>query len=83
MDKHMTEKAYEIMKLAAQVSTTTKADVFVEYSGHVDLLTVRIHPEGFEGDNFKYDFYGNQFDAVSEAKLDDIIDKLRKMLEVA
>lgn len=82
MDKHMTEKAYEIMKLAAQVSTTTKADVFVEYSGHVDLLTVRIHPEGYEGDNYKYDFYGDHFDAVSEAKLDDIIGKLREMLEV-
>lgn len=83
MDKHMTEKAYEIMRLAAQVSTTTKADVFVEYSGHVDLLTVRIHPEGYEGDNYKYDFYGDRFDAVSEAKLDDIIGKLRDMLEVA
>lgn len=83
MDKHMTEKAYEIMRLAAQVSTTTKADVFVEYSGHVDLLTVRIHPEGYEGDSYKYDFYGDHFDAVSEAKLDDIIGKLREMLEVA
>ena len=82
MDKHITDKAYEILKLAAQVSTTTKADVFVEYSGHVDLLKIRIHPEGYEGDCFKYEFYGDQFYAVSEAKLDDIIGKLRKMLEV-
>lgn len=81
MDKYMTDKAYEIMKLAAQVSKTTKADVFVEYSGHVDLLTVRIHPEGYEGDSFRYDFYGEQFDSVSEAKFDDIIGKLRKMLD--
>lgn len=83
MDKHMTDKAYEIMKLAAQVSTTTTADVFVEYSGHVDQLAVRIHPDGFEGDCYKYEFYGSQFDRVSEEKLDDIISKLRVMLEVS
>jgi hypothetical protein len=80
MDKFI-DKFFDVLKLAALVSNTTKADAFVEYSGHVDLLSIRIYPEGYECDGYKYDFYGNQFDSVSEAKLDDAIGKMTALLD--
>lgn len=80
MDKFI-DKFFDVLKLAALVSNTTKADVFVEYAGHVDLLNIRIYPEGYECDGYKYDFYGDQFDSVSEEKLNDAIDKMTALLD--
>ena len=47
MNKKM-QLVLDIMQLAVEISENTKADVFVEYSGHVDQLSVRIYKGGWE-----------------------------------
>ena len=45
MDKKM-QLVLDIMQLAVEISKNTKADVFVNYSGIVDQLSVRIYEDG-------------------------------------
>lgn len=47
MNKKM-QLVLDIMKLGVEISKNTTTDVFVEYSGHVDLLCVRICAGGWE-----------------------------------
>ena len=49
MDKYR-DKVLTIVALAMEASATTKADVFVRYSGHIDALDVDIHPNGWRKD---------------------------------
>ena len=46
MDKKM-QLVLDIMQLAVEISKNTKADVFVNYSGHVDCFDVRIYDCGW------------------------------------
>lgn len=41
----------DIQILSIQVSTTTKADVFLNYSGHVNLLEISCYKDGWNKDN--------------------------------
>ena len=44
----------DIMRLGVEISQNTTTDVFVEYSGHVDQLSVRIYESGWEKDKEHY-----------------------------
>lgn len=44
----------DIQILSIQVSTTTKADVFLRYSGHVNLLEISYHKDGWSEDKEEY-----------------------------
>ena len=46
MNKKM-QLVLDIMQLAVEISKNTKADVFVNYSGHVDWFDVRIYDCGW------------------------------------
>ena len=47
MNKKM-QLVLDIMQLGVEISQNTTTDVFVEYSGHVDSLSVRIYDDGWE-----------------------------------
>jgi uncharacterized protein (DUF849 family) len=47
----------DIMQLGVEISKNTKTDVFVEYSGHVDQLSVRIYDDGWKKSMEPYDRY--------------------------
>ena len=47
----------DIMQLAVEISENTKTDVFVEYAGHVDQLSVRIYEYGWRKGKEHYDRY--------------------------
>lgn len=44
------EAIAELFKLAREINQTKKATVFVNYSGHVDLLEVRVWRGNWDGD---------------------------------
>ena len=56
MDKKM-QLVLDIMKLGVEISKNTTTDVFVEYSGHVDSLCVRIYAGGWEDGKEHYGGY--------------------------
>ena len=45
MNKKM-QLVLDIMQLGVEITENTEADVFVNYSGHVDQLSVRIYEDG-------------------------------------
>ena len=51
----------DIMRLGVEISQNTTTDVFVEYSGHVDQLSVRIYESGWEKgvEHYSRDIYLN------------------------
>jgi len=52
-----TELLAEISALSAEISTTTKADVFTTYYGHTNSLTVSIEPKGWLNPDDAHDRY--------------------------
>ena len=54
MDKKM-KLVLDIMQLGVEISKNTKTDVFVNYAGHVDQLSIRIYEDGWENSNEHYD----------------------------
>ena len=70
------DKLGRIIKLAHEISETKIADVFVDYSGHVKLLGVRVFIKGWsktEHPSKRFMFY---LDDESSNKLDDVLDLL-------
>ena len=68
----------DIMQLGIELSKNTKADVFVEYSGHVDLLSVRIYAGGWEKGVEHYDRYV-YLDIKPDRSKEDIIETLEEI----
>jgi len=68
----------DIMRLGVEISQNTTTDVFVDYSGHVDQLEVRIYESGWEKDKEHYskDIYLNIADYRTE---EDIIETLEEI----
>jgi hypothetical protein len=60
MNKKM-QLVLDIMQLGVEISQNTTTDVFVEYSGHVDQLSVRIYEDGWKKNKKHYskDIYLN------------------------
>ena len=38
----------KLTSLAYKVTNTTNADVFIDYSGHVNYITVRVYKDGWD-----------------------------------
>ena len=68
----------DIMRLGVEISKNTKTDVFVEYSGHVDLLSVRIYEDGWEKDKEHYskDIYLNIADYRTEEDITETLEEI-------
>lgn len=78
MDKKM-QLVLDIMQLGVEISKNTKTDVFVDYSGHVDLLNVRIYADGWEKDE-KFYFYKNIYLNITDHRTEeDIIETLEEI----
>lgn len=68
----------DIMRLGVEISENTKTDVFVEYSGHVDLLRVLIFVDGWEKDKEYYsrDVYLNETEHRTEEDIIEILEEI-------
>lgn len=56
MNKKM-QLVLDIMQLGVEISQNTTTDVFVEYAGHVDQLSVRIYKSDWKKGVEHYDRY--------------------------
>jgi hypothetical protein len=72
-----------ILKLAIEITNNTKADVFVEYSGHINCISIRAYWQGWiENTDWDYavevyfDIYSEE---VCEKQLQGIINKLEEV----
>lgn len=72
----------EILALAIDITNNTEADVFVDYSGHVNSLYVKVFLKGWTPEYLKHDLYKILYlnrDVVNE--LQEIIDYLKEIKE--
>lgn len=72
----MEELIQEIILKAYKISTETKADVFVDYSGHVNSICIYLYKNGWQ-QSFDWDF---RIDFVLEPQ-SDAIAKLKLVLQ--
>lgn len=78
MDKKM-QLVLDIMRLGVEISKNTEADVFVNYSGHVDLLSVMIFYSGWSDGrsaDYKKEIY---LDVAKRRTEEDIIETLSEI----
>ena len=71
-----------ITELAIDITNNTEADVFVDYSGHVNSLYVKVFLKGWTPEYLKHDLYKILYlerDNVNE--LQEIIDYLKAIKE--
>ena len=90
MKKEIKEKVMKIMDLALEINSREKNTVFVDFSGHTNEICVHAYENGWEhwvktGEgrkklNESY-LYLDSDDCVK--KLDNLIEKLKKMKEAA
>lgn len=50
--QELLNKIAEITKLAVYITSETDADVFIDYSGHVDDFEITIYPDGWRRGGF-------------------------------
>ena len=83
LNKEIKEKILKIMELGLEVNSREKNIVFVNYSGHCDVLELRIHSEGWKqgkGANFFRDVYlATLSQREAEQNLDGIIKELEEL----
>ena len=90
MKKEIKRKIFEIMNLALEINSREKNTIFVEYFGHTNEICAKVYEKGWEywrenGEGRKklsesY-LYLDKDDCVE--KLDNLIEKLKKMKEAA
>ena len=82
MNKKM-QLVLDIMKLAVEISKNTEADVFVDYSGHVDQLSVRIYKGGWEKgkEHYRKDIYLNTKAYQTEEYIIETLEEIYAELE--
>jgi hypothetical protein len=78
MDKIM-KLVLDIMQLGIEISKNTTTDVFVNYSGHVDLLEVYLYKDGWEEDKERYYSENIYLDKAGYQSEDGIIETLQKI----
>ena len=72
----------EILELAIDITNNTKADVFVDYSGHINGLSVKVLLEGWKPEYEKLDFNKILYlDRDNVNELQEIIDYLKAIKE--
>lgn len=70
-----------ILKLAIEITNNTKADVFVDYSGHVNSISIRAYLQGWgveRNTDYSKDIYFNVF---SENECEKELQETIKILE--
>jgi len=73
----------KIFELAQKISTERKADVFVDYNGHINGMSIRIYREGWRKDNVAdhwFRFLIDNFDE-DEIKPSYVISFLQEILD--
>ena len=77
MNKKM-QLVLDIMQLGVEISKNTKTDVFVEYIGHVDQLSVRIYEDGWENskEHYSKDIYLNTKAYQTEEYIIEILEEI-------
>lgn len=76
------EQVREILTLAIDITNNTEADVFVDYSGHINGLSVRVFLKGWKPEYDKYDFNKILYlDRDNVNELQEIIDYLKEIKE--
>lgn len=77
MNKKM-QLVLDIMQLGVEISKNTKTDVFVSYSGHVDLLSIRIYESGWgKGkEHYDADVYLNETEDRTEEDIIDVLEEI-------
>ena len=72
-----------ILKLAIEITNNTKATVFVEYSGHINCISIRAYWQGWTSNtdcDYKVDVYFDIYsEDVLEKQLQGIINKLEEV----
>lgn len=48
MNRNINQLVGEIVSLAVLITSNTKADVFINYSAHCDVLNIAIHSDGWK-----------------------------------
>ena len=78
MNKKM-KLVLDIMQLGVEISKNTKADVFVNYSGHVDQLNIMVFYRGWsDGRNadYKKDIYLNTTEYRTKEDIIDVLEEI-------
>ena len=78
MDKKM-QLVLDIMQLGVEISKNTKADVFINYSGHVDSLDIMIFHGGWSDGrsaDYKKDIYLNTKSYRTEEDIIDVLEEI-------
>ncbi len=79
MNKKM-QLVLDILQLAVEISKNTKTDVFVSYSGHVDLLDIwvlyRGWSDGRSADNYKKSIYLDTTNTRSEETIIETLNEI-------
>lgn len=82
MQKTITKKIEKIICLGVEISFLKIHDVFVDYSGHVNLIDVRIYLGGWRNNENADLIYRAYLDSESGIKmLDTITKKLKELKE--
>ena len=73
----------DIMQLGVEISQNTTTDVFVEYIGHVDQLSVRIYKGGWEKgkEHYSKDIYLNTKAYQTEEYIIETLEEIHAELE--
>ena len=78
MNKKM-QLVLDILQLAVEISQNTKTDVFVDYSGHVDLLKVMIFNSGWSdgsSGDYKKSIYLDTTEYRTEEDIINVLDEI-------
>ena len=78
MNKKM-QLILDILQLAVEISKNTKTDVFVDYSGHVDLLKVVIFNSGWSdgrSGDYKKSIYLDTTEYRTEEDIINVLDEI-------
>lgn len=81
LDKKITLVA-EILKLSIEITNNSDADVFCDYSGHVNGLTVRVLLNGWTPDYTEPDYYKSIYlERTTVNELEEVINYLKGELK--
>jgi hypothetical protein len=71
-----------ILELSIEITNSSVVDVFVDYSGHVNCLTVKVYLDGWSPERLQNDYYKILYlDRDNVNELTKIIDYLKLIKE--
>jgi len=75
------DKIEKLIRLAFDVSTNTEDDVFVYYSPHCNLVTVRVYEGGWIEDKDSDLYFNQYYDVTSYRTIESICEEFDKIIE--